>query len=114
MRDEHMKDKYLEVKKYPKATLTLTKLELPANVDASKGDFSAKAVSFEGKMNFHGVERPVKGTADIAAKGGSANVNAQFEMKCGEYAINQPSFAGITMADGVQVNVNGVAKILPN
>jgi polyisoprenoid-binding protein YceI len=111
MRDEHMKNKYLEVAKYPQAELLITHLQLPANADIAKGDCAVDSVPFEGKLKFHGVEKPVSGTTKLVAKGDKVDINARFGLKVDDYGISQPKFAGITMADEVQVLINSSGKL---
>ena len=109
MRDEHMKKKYLETEKFPDAKLTLTKLDLPQDLLAKDG--LAQQIPFEGTLTLHGVEKPVKGTAQVDHKGESASILAQFETKISDYGISIPSFAGITIADRVTVDVTSSAPL---
>lgn len=101
MRDNHMKDKYLEVAKYPEAVLKLD------NVPFAPGQ---KSVEFTGKLLLHGVEKDVRGTATVDHSGGNAKVTSDFELKTSEFNIAVPSFAGITVTDSVKVNVSLLAK----
>jgi polyisoprenoid-binding protein YceI len=109
MRDEHMKKKYLEVEKYPQAKLTITELKLPDA--AGKGaDFAVDDVGFNGTLALHGVEKPIQGKAKVTRAGGDGTALASFAIKISDYAIAVPSFAGITVADDVEIKVetNGV------
>ena len=100
LRNEHMKKKYLETGKYPLALLTLTKLSLPS------GDGEVKKVPFEGNLNLHGVNKPVKGIiGSMERKKGEIKVEAEFEINLSDFAISIPSFADITMAEKVEVKV---------
>lgn len=108
MRTRHMKEKYLEVQKFPEATLTLTKMELPQDFS---GDASFSQVPFIGKLSLHGVEHVVTGTADVSRHGNQATVSANFGLKIADYAIALPNFAGITMADDVQIAVQSTAPV---
>ncbi|MBC7659791.1 MAG: YceI family protein [Chitinophagaceae bacterium] len=103
MRDEHMKDKYFEVKKYPEATLKITKFETDANGDASKKPFT-------GKLNFHGIERDIEGTATTKTQNGKTTVDANFPLKLSDYNIDIPTYAGVKVADTVEVNANFEAE----
>ena len=104
-RNHHMKEKYLEVDKFPEAKLTLGKLKLPKMLIQN---VSLKDVPFEGKLSLHGVEKPVKGTVNIERKGDQLTVTAQFGLKILDFGITLPTFLGITMADDVQVTVANV------
>ena len=97
LRDRHMKEKYLEAGKFPEATLTLAKQTLPKNGSAP----------FEGELELHGVKKKVSGTAELL-DGGKA-VKASFPVSLKDYAITAPSFAGISVAD--QVNVETELKL---
>ncbi len=102
MRDRHMKEKYLEVQKYPEARLTITKMELPK--DLSEGA-SISPAQFTGSLALHGLEKSIVGTANIKREGNQVSLEAQFSLKIADYGITLPSFAGITMADEVQISV---------
>lgn len=103
-RDKHMKEKYLEAQKYPEAKLQISKIELPKKLPS--GDFKIESVAFEGPLTLHGKTKTVKGVASIAHAGGQMLVQAQFGLKLSDYGIEIPSFAGITVADEVNINVH--------
>lgn len=94
LRDSHMKNKYLEVEKFPEASLTLPKQVLP----------KSGAAPFEGELTLHGVKHAVKGSAELQkdANGGLI-VKANFPVKLQDHAIAIPSFAGISVANEVGV-----------
>ncbi len=93
LRDEHMKENYLETKKYPKAILVITSLSIPENWDVSEQEFS-------GVLNLHGKEQPVKGTFSMNNK---KEVNADFKIKLTDFGITIPNYLGITVADSVNI-----------
>lgn len=109
VRTRHMKEKYLETEKYHDAKLTITQMELPKSV--TPGQVSAEQVPFTGTLALHGVEKPVSGTATLKQNGDKLSVDAQFGLKLSDYQINIPVFAGITVADEVQVSVSEAAPI---
>lgn len=87
LRDRHMKNKYLEVKKYPEAILT---------------NFSTDGQgSFKGTLNLHGVKKEVVGKYTKNGK----DIDANFEVKLSDFAIKIPSFMGVTVAENVTVKV---------
>lgn len=112
LRDKHMKEKYLEVEKYPEAKLTITEVKVPENA-AQGSDFVAEGVPFQGKLQLHGVEKPVNGTARLEKKGQSLKVAADLPLKITDYGIAVPSFAGITVADEVTLNILAEAPLVP-
>ncbi len=109
MRDRHMKEKYLEVQKYPEAALTLTKLELPQEFTH---DASFSKVPFTGTLSLHGVQHSVSGTVDVSRKENQVMIHANFGLKIADYAIALPIFAGITMADDVQIMIQSTAPLV--
>jgi len=103
LRDRHMKEKYLETARYPRATLTLSRLaieKLP-NTDS----FGPVTVPFSGTLSLHGVERPVAGEAKIARAGAAVTTTASFAINIKDFGISVPSYMGITVAEKVQVRV---------
>jgi polyisoprenoid-binding protein YceI len=112
MRTNHMKEKYLEVEKFPQAKLQITEIALPAG-DAGKTDYAEDKVPFQGNLTLHGVTKPVTGTAHIERHGASSSVHAEFAVKITDYAINVPVFAGITVADDVSLEVDAKAPVNP-
>lgn len=98
LRDSHMKDKYLEVAKHPKAKLTVDAFDVPADFTAGT---SLGEKPFKGTLLLHGVEKAVEGV--FSFEGGVAN--ARFETKLSDYGIAVPSYMGITVADTVKVSV---------
>ena len=103
MRDEHMKEKYLETKKFPTASLSWS---LKTALD------SAKELPFEGMLTLHGVEHKVAGTAKLnpAADKKSTKVEATFSIKLSDFGIEIPNFKGITVAEDVEVRTAFEAK----
>ena len=88
LRDEHLKDKYLEVAKFPEAILVIEGVSV-------KGD------RFEGRLTLHGVEQKISGTKEVNSD--INTVNATFNIKLTDFKIAIPSFQGITVADVVTV-----------
>lgn len=92
LRDEHMHEKYLETKKYPNATLTITKTSLK------------DSGSMEGILKLHNVSKNV--TIHYEAEGRNPLVTkAYFSIVLGDFGIDIPSFQGITVAKEIKVEV---------
>ena len=106
LRDDHMKNKYLEVTKYPKATLTLKNLMLP---EKKSGD-----VPFKGLLKIHGVEKEVKGkvTLESGSDGKEVKMKGEIPIKLADFKIEIPSYKGITVAETVKVFIE--SKVLKN
>lgn len=94
LRNKHMREKYLEVAKYPNAELRVAK----AAVQASSG----KAT---GQLTIHGQTKPV--TFSYATKPASAatDVTSSFRIDILEFGIEKPTYAGIGVRPEVDVTV---------
>lgn len=97
LRDDHLKNKYLEVDKYPTATLKISNLKLPENLEDK--------FSFKGTLNLHGVDQLIEGHASITGKSKKEKLSAEFKIKLSQFKIEIPSFNGITVAEEVQIKV---------
>lgn len=103
MRDEHMRDNYLEAAKHP---LILFKVE-SAKVAGDAGKVSGLA----GKFVIKGVEKPVKIKIKIAEKSATGfTVLAKFKLDITDYGIPQPKFAVVKMEKVIQVTLKLVLK----
>lgn len=95
LRDRHMKEKYLETPKYPRAELTVakSKLSLPGEGDA------------EGSLTLHGVTRPIR--VHYVAKGTDKelSVSGTLKLNIKEFGIEVPSYLGVTVKPDVNVAV---------
>ncbi len=87
LRDDHMKNKYLEVAKYPDAKLKGAKGE--------KGNFS-------GELEIRGVTKPISGT--YAVEGDL--LKASFSVKMSEYNIAKANYMGIGAKDEVKIQTS--------
>ncbi len=98
---EHYRDQYMEVHKYPQITFKGS-LEVKDVRDAP-GTYKAVA---KGNMTIHGVTREVviPGTVTVH-QNGTFEGKTVFWVKPTDYGIKQPSMAGVTAADSVQVTV---------
>lgn len=101
LRDSHLKMKYLEVEKFPIATVRIQEFRIPAK--------AAESGKFVGVLSLHGVERRIEGDATVG--GETSFVSASFKIRLSDFNIEIPSFQGITVAEEVQINVEAsVAK----
>jgi polyisoprenoid-binding protein YceI len=102
LRNEHLREKYLEVDKGPGYDqATLSEIELKGvNADAPKGKGS-----FTGSLTLHGVKKSVTGSVDIRQAGAGLRVNAVFPVKLSDYGISEPSYLGVGVKSPVQVQV---------
>ena len=98
LRDEHMKEKYLEVAKYPKAKLTITKVDFPLDWEKNPTKFSDR--EFTGTLNLHGKDAQIKGTHSMNEKNIS---EAQFKINLNDHNIEIPNYLGIKVVDIITV-----------
>lgn len=94
LRNKHMREKYLEVAKYPNAELRVLKVA----IDAGAG----KAV---GKLTLHGRSKPIAFSYSRKTEGGAIAVTGAFRVNMDEYGIEKPGYAGISVKPDVDVNV---------
>lgn len=97
LRDEHMKTKYLETKKYPKATLTVENVVLPKD-----GYFK-----FSGKLSLHGKTNPASGDCLLKE---AVNFECKFKVALTDYGIPVPEWKGVTVAKDVNIVVRVALK----
>jgi polyisoprenoid-binding protein YceI len=104
LRNQHMKEKYLQTKEYPTATLSLT--------EANVGDTFASSLTvegerpFKGNLKLHGTEKAVEGKFT----GKDGKISAKFQLKISDFGIAVPSYLGITVTDTVDVTVDMALK----
>jgi polyisoprenoid-binding protein YceI len=111
LRDHHMKEKYLEIQKYPTASLALDKIKLASNLESGAlKEGKIDKLAFTGHLNLHGITHPVTGTIDLNTSAGVTKGDGQFEIKISDYNINVPTYLGITVADTVEIRVHLEAK----
>lgn len=102
MRDEHMKEKYLETGKYPQAKLHLTDVSLPADwVPGAE----TKNRAFKGDLTLHGQTKPVNGTFDVGGPMNSMVAVARFTIDISQFGIEIPKYLGITIRNEVPIEL---------
>ncbi|MGK5084153.1 YceI family protein [Bdellovibrionota bacterium FG-1] len=111
MRDRHMKERYLEIAKFPEAVLAIQKLDV--TYEALRAKRNIEALPFQGSLKFHGVDHPVQGKLTISMNEAQPQVHADFTLLVTDYQINLPTFAGITMANEVEVSVDAPVTLTP-
>jgi polyisoprenoid-binding protein YceI len=109
LRNKHMREKYLETAKFPKAVFTMVKMILPE--DLSNPSFSAEKVQYSAKLKLHGVERAFEGTANVSREDNGLKVETEFELKLADFGITTPSFMDITVSETVEVTVQATAPL---
>lgn len=99
LRDEHMKEKYLQVKEFPKAVLKINSINLPAGFELKPT--SIKDQNFVGTLMLHGKEQVING---IFSLNDNFQLSASFTIKLSDFGIDIPSYLGINVADNVSID----------
>jgi len=114
LRNEHLRDNFLETGKYPKATYKATAIKMQGKPDLRKPQ-TVKLVS-TGEFSLHGVtkQKTIPLTVDYkpAGKGKPARirVHGRFPVKLEEYHIQRPEAIFVKLADTVYVDVTAVGN----
>ena len=104
LRNHHMRDKYLEVQKYPEAVLVVEKASLRVPEDGKDSSASAN-----GTMTIHGQTKPVTFTYKAHRDHDAVDVSGSAHIDIREFGIVVPSYLGITVKPGVDVAAHFVA-----
>ena len=104
LRDDHMKNKYMEVGTFPDATLEFVNLEIPSEI--SQLSDKETAVVFNGKFIFHGKTSQVTGSALLSKKAKDIIGNAEFVFKITDHLDTLPTWLGVKVAETVTVKTS--------
>ena len=116
LRDQHMREGYLETDMYPTATLTLDKL---TKVSKNKlEDMQAVRVDADATLELHGVKRRVilkdvkvtffKESEDTQAllPGNLLRIEGGFTVKLGDYNLKRPQVAFLKVSEDIKISVS--------
>jgi polyisoprenoid-binding protein YceI len=103
LRDEHMRDKYLEVDRSPSIAHATLDRNHVSGLDPSK---PAGRASFRGSLTLHGRTRDVDGTAVLRRSGAGLRVEAAFPVRVSDFAIPDPTYLGVGVRNTLTVSVN--------
>ncbi len=100
LRDRHMKEKYLEVPKFPSAVLIVARaaLKLPPT-GRVEGDV-------QGAVKLHGQSHPVSVHFDATAEGAGVAAHGKFRINMNDFGIVVPSYLGVTVKPDVDVSAS--------
>ena len=104
MRDDHMRNKYLQVGTYPNAELTVDRstLHLPNGDGTGSGDAT-------GSMALHGKSKDVSFHYNLARANGTLHVGGTVKLDLRDYSIDVPSYLGVTVKPDIDVEVQFTA-----
>lgn len=86
LRDEHTKNKYLEVSKYPSAIL------VSATGENGKGS---------GIIKIKDIQKPIAGTYKVKGK----ELEAEFDLKLSDFGISGIKYMGVGVSDVIKITV---------
>jgi polyisoprenoid-binding protein YceI len=101
LRDHHMREKYLEVPKFPVAVLTVSRSALRVPPPGERIEADAP-----GTLTLHGQTHPVSVHYDAKAEGPAYAAHGKFRINMNEYGINVPSYLGVTVKPEIDVNAS--------
>jgi len=104
LRDRHMREKYLEVEKYPDAVLEVpwSEIKLPEEGQST----TAKG---KGKMTLHGKTKDVTFSYTVQRKGNDYQVTGNTPLNIKEFGIDIPSYLGVTVKPDIETIVSFTA-----
>ncbi len=106
LRDKHMRERYLEVPKFPTASLVIEKacLALP-----EAGDKSGECA---GAFTLHGETKGVvvKFKATVTGSGATTSVDASFSANFMDHGVEEPKYLGIKLKPTVEVRAKFTAS----
>lgn len=105
LRDKHMREKYLEVEKFPTATLVvpMDAVTWPADGKSSEGEA-------KGTFSVHGKSKEVAFKYKVTASGGTYAIEGEAPVNFKEFDVNVPSYMGITVKPDITVLAKFNAK----
>jgi polyisoprenoid-binding protein YceI len=109
LRNEHMKTRYLEVAKFPKAELEIKEIVLSKEFNPKSFQVSGP---FKGILQLHGISRPVSGKINMKVDDDELEVECEYTLSIADFKIQRPSYANISMTDEVKVNAKATAKLV--
>ncbi len=94
LRNKHMREKYLEVAKYPNAELTVPRAALK---------LAEGAGTAAGTMKIHGQSHPVTFAYSAKKSGSGYAVDGSVHLDMHDYGIEVPSYLGVTVKPEIDV-----------
>lgn len=106
LRDRHMRDNYLETKKYPFAEFSGT---IHESINLQKGE--SKALTAEGIFKIHGVEKEIKVPGKLTAVSDSElKLEATFKVMLTDFQISIPSVMFYELSEEQIVTISSLLK----
>jgi polyisoprenoid-binding protein YceI len=104
LRDRHLREKYLEVQKYPDAVLEVpwASLQLPEDGKSTSG-------KGKGKMTLHGKTKEVSFSYTVQRSGNTYQVTGNTPLNVKDFDITIPSYMGVTVKPDIETVVSFTA-----
>lgn len=104
LRNNHMREKYLEVATYPDAVLEvpMTAFKVPESGEAS-GDA-------KGKFSLHGKSKEVSFKYQVKCAAGTCSVEGSMDFNFEEFGVKVPTYLGITVKPDLNITTSFKAK----
>lgn len=102
LRDDHVKNKYIDVKKFPLAKITFNESDLQVDSSSKK----VKAI-----LEFHGVKKPVELTMTCEKNKKIIHLSGSFSLSLTQFEVELPSFQGITAAEKVKITIDSKVQL---
>jgi polyisoprenoid-binding protein YceI len=100
LRDQHMREKYLEVQKYPDAVL-----EVPWSAITLPEDGKSVSGKAQGKMTLHGKTKDVSFSYTVKRTGASYTASGSVPLNIKEFDIHVPNYLGVTVKPDIETQV---------
>lgn len=107
LRDDHMRNKYLQVGTYPNAELTLDRASI--RFPSGEGMSNATSGDASGTMAIHGKTKQVTTHYSLARNSGALHVVANVKVNIQDYSIDVPTYLGVTVKPDIDVEVQFTA-----
>ncbi|MDP3501071.1 MAG: YceI family protein [Myxococcales bacterium] len=98
LRDSHMREKYLEVDKFPEATLAVANDQVTWPEDGKSSEGQAR-----GTFTVHGVSKDVSFKYKITNSGGTYAVEGEAAVNFKDHGVSVPSYMGITVKPDITI-----------
>jgi polyisoprenoid-binding protein YceI len=104
LRDRHMREKYLQVDRYPDAVL-----EIPWSAVQLPADGQSAQSSGTGKLTLHGQTREVPIQYTVKRLGTQYQVTGHVAVNLNDFGIDTPSYFGLTVQPNIATTVTFTA-----
>lgn len=113
LRNQHMKEKYLQVQDEKNRYATFEFIEFEAS-DVLKNGGQKDSIPFKANLTLHGIQKEVSGLAKLNVQNQQYSGNSKLKIKLSDFGIDIPSFAGVTVAEDVDIDISFKGTIADN